>query len=194
MTAKLYQGSLHADVTISFKDQTPSWFVAGQLHNTQVAPLLQDLTGKTSKLQLTGRCDLGLNITTQGKKSAELLSHLSGSGRFALRDGSLEGIDLAFFVDTAAALINHDALPKRSSQGNTPFGQVTGTAIIKNGIVTTTDLSLDSPLYFAKGAGSIDLNNRSLDYRIDITAKAEAKTNKLLALDGKTYLCVSRAA
>lgn len=184
--ADLYQGALNTEAAVSLKEDSPTWQVKGKLDKVDIAGLLQGLSGKAPKLQVNGRGDLNWDVTTQGKKTEELLGHLNGKGRVNVSNGSLKGIDLAYFVNTAAALINKQPLPAKGSTGETPFGQLTGTAVIKDGILTTEDLALDSPLYSVKATGTMDLVNKTLDYHLDVSAKASKKTNKLLALYGKT--------
>lgn len=184
--ADLYQGDLNANMTVSLKESTPRLHSVGSLDKVQVVDLLKGFSGKASRLQFASRGDLHWDVTTQGKKTEELLSHLNGVGRVRLDKGSIKGIDLAYFMDTAAALINKEPLPTQTPNGETEFKQLTATVTIKDGVLSSNDLLLDSALYSIKAVGWVDLVNKTLDYHVDVSSKIQEKTNKLLALYGKT--------
>jgi uncharacterized protein involved in outer membrane biogenesis len=182
--ADLYQGHLNVDTTVSLQQAAPTLHIVGDAKGIDVAGFLKGLSGKTSKLQFNGRGDVSWNLTTQGKKTNELLGQLNGTGRFTVSKGSIKGINLAYFVNTAVALINKEPLPSGEPMGETEFGQITGTAIVRNGVITTNDLALEAPLYTAKATGTVDLVNQTLDYHVDVNSKVVDQ--KVVALAGKT--------
>ncbi|HSW71017.1 MAG TPA: AsmA family protein, partial [Gammaproteobacteria bacterium] len=164
LSADLYQGSLNAEATVFLKTPSPNLHVVGKLNQVALAELLEGLSGKSAKLQVKGRADLNWDVTTQGQKTEELLSHLNGSGQIQMAAGSLQGIDLAYFVNTAAALINKEPLPQHPpGGGETQFGQLSGTGLIKDGVISTNNLSLDSSFYTLKATGPLDLVNQTID-------------------------------
>lgn len=186
LSAKLYQGKLNSETRVFLKETPSRLQVQGTLNQVDAAGFLQGLSGKNSSLQLKGSSDVNWNITTQGKTRDELLNHLNGQARAKVSKGSIQGLDLDYFIQTAVALISREPLPSGASTGETQFTQLTGTAIIKDGILTTEDLTLDSPLYFTKAVGSVNLVDKTLDYHLDVSSKISEKSNKLLALYGKT--------
>jgi len=186
LRAKVYQGALNADATVFLNTADPNWHVIGKLDKVDIAALLKGFSGKSAKLQVNGSGDFSWDVTTQGKNTDDLLSHLNGSGRVQIDKGSLKGIDIDYFVNTAVALINNQPLPTRTAEGETTFGQLRGSAIIREGVITTNNLVLDSSFYMVEAVGSIDLVNKTLDYYLNVSSKLEEKTNKAaLALYGK---------
>jgi AsmA protein len=185
LTANFYQGILQSKVQISLKKASPVVQVVADLKNVDLASLMKSLSGEPGQLSFEGRATMTADVNTQGNKTEELLKHLNGSGSFSLDKGVMKGIDLAFYVETAAALINKQSLPTRLPHDQSEVGRLTGTAVIKNGVLYNTDLLLESPLFTTTGKGSINLVKKTLDYHLEVTPQAGQSNNALWALAGK---------
>jgi len=185
LTAQLYQGQLDSQATINLQQATPVMHITGNLNQVEVADLIKGLSGIVPKFELSGIANFSGDLTTKGKQKSELINQLNGQVGVAMSNGVVKGIDLAFYVNTAVALINKEPLPQKPENTQTEFGNLTGTAQVKDGIMTTNNLTLESPLFHASARGTIDLNNQSIDYHMDIISKIDPKANKLLALYGK---------
>lgn len=186
LTAELYQGNLSSGAKITMKQSSPNTHLLSNIQNVAFAQFIAGLSGKKAKLQLDGQANIAMDVTMNGKTQDELLQQLNGSGRLNLSHGVLRGIDISYYVETAAALVNKQNLPTRSPNNETAFGEVSGTGHIENGILYNNDLVLDSPLYTVKGKGSIDLINKTLNYHLEVVAKPGKVNEKLLGLYGKT--------
>ncbi|HLF67330.1 MAG TPA: AsmA family protein, partial [Gammaproteobacteria bacterium] len=179
--ADFYEGDLRSDASISFNQSPPVLHLAGGLRSINIAAVMKGLSGRAPKLNIDGKGNVTLDITTQGKRSDELLSKLNGTGKFNLDRGALRGVDIGYYMDTAVALVNKQPLPAKGPEDKTEFGQLTGTATIKDGIVHSNDLVLDAPRYVAKGSGTVNLTNNTIDYTLLVNAKPGQK-EKVLAL------------
>jgi len=184
--ANFYQGTVRGEATVSLKKPAPILHISSTLKNVDMASLTNDLLGKNAKLKISGTGNTTIDTNTTGKTTDELLAQLNGTGHFSLDKGLIHGIDIAFFVDTANALINHQSLPTQLPNNSTEFGQLTGTFTIKKGIVYNADLLLESPFYTTRGNGSVNLLNKTMDYHLEVTVKVGSTNNKILALAGKT--------
>lgn len=183
---EFYEGNLNSQASISLKQTPPVMHIATSLKNISMAALLTGLSGKPPTLQFDGRGNVIVDVTTSGKKADELLQKLNGTSRFNLDKGVIKGIDIDYLVQTAVALINNQPAPDHAATKQTEFGQLTGTAVITNGVAESNDTVIDTPLYTAKGSGSIDLVNKTLDYTLLVTVKAGKVTDKLQGVVGKT--------
>ncbi len=170
ISANMYHGSLSSQAKIDFNSATPHIAVQTTLKNIQSEPLIEDLTGKKQKLTLAGTATIETQLTTSGMESKSILSHLNGNSHFNFDNGSLVGIDLGYLVDSAYALIKKQPTPS-NNQNKTNFGNLSGSAMIQNGILSNQDLVLDSPRFMTKGSGTIDLVNQKMNYTLEITVK-----------------------
>jgi AsmA protein len=174
ITAALYQGDIQSQAKINFTSAVPKISLDAKLTNLQAEPLLQDLSGDSSKLKLKGAATIDLQITTSGLATQAILKNLNGNGRFSFKNGVLEGIDLAYLVDSAYALVQKQAATTQNTN-STEFGDLNGSAVITNGVVNNNDLYLNSPRFETKGQGSIDLVNQQINYLLQTVSKDAAK-------------------
>lgn len=164
ITASLYQGALTASLTVTQPDQL-YWQGKLALDNVEIKPLLQDMQAQPSKLMLNGKAQADIEIDTHGDSQDVLLKSLNGHGKFAIKDGVLEGIDLRFWLETANAMINKEAaLPVNT--GQTPYQSFTGTLQIQSGVVKTEDVLLYAPSLTVKGQGDIVLSSNTLNFQL----------------------------
>ena len=139
--------------------------VGGDLSASGVAvqPLLKDAAGYE---RLTGTGVMAVKFLGSGKSMADIMSGLSGQGRFAFNDGALIGLDLAGMLRSLD--VNYVGEGQK-----TIFDAVTGSFVIDGGVLTNDDLALAGPLVSATGAGSVGIGTRTLDYRVVPSALAK---------------------
>jgi AsmA protein len=173
MTANFYQGKLQSHVSIHFNSSLPEMNAEGKLYGVEMKPLLDDVGGeKRQTLSLSGIADLNVNLTSQGKDKNNILRHLNGNMHFSLNRGVLSGIDVGYFIDMARAFVNQKSNTTQNT-GKTDFGQLTGDAVIVQGVLQNDNLLLNASQFTGKGEGKINLVNRGIDYRL------QAYINKL---------------
>ena len=80
-----------------------------------------------------------------------------------LRDGAVLGINIAGMLRQIMTL---GLDPGANQQQRTDFAEAGGSFKIQNGILRNEDLFLRAPVLRLDGAGSIDLPQRTVDYRI----------------------------
>lgn len=185
VTADFYQGHLRGDARVIFNQSSPLITISAALDNVDLASLIQAASGKNIQIYFEGKANLNADLAMKGRNAEQLLRQLNGNSRFSIDRGMIKGIDVGFYLETANALINKQPLPKRLPGNQTEFGQLTGTATIKNGIIYNNDLQLESPFYTATGKGFVNLVNRTLDYYLAVTVKAGAQ-QELAALTNKS--------
>ena len=135
-----------------------------RLSDMSIQPLLSDLADY-QRLIGTGRLDL--QFLGVGNSLDAIMKSLSGSGSLALRDGELRGLDLA------GMLRNFDS-SYEGSGSKTIFDTITASFSIAGGILSNSDLSISAPVASATGAGTVDIGNKRLNYRVVPTALAGA--------------------
>jgi len=170
MSASLYGGSLAG--ALSASASTPPRFAAKQtLRNIQLGPLLKDAIDKNP---VDGKGDVALDLSATGATVSQLKRGLNGTASLMLKDGAINGINLAAALRDAKAKIGlgqAQAAPHQgsaSAQEKTDFTELSGSFRIANGVAHNDDLSAKTPLFRLGGSGDINLGESSLDY----TAKA----------------------
>ncbi len=170
VTAKLYQGSLTGQTLVNLNSSVPQITLHAKLANVQAEPLMEDLGGKDQKIKIAGLANFEMQVTTAGTDPKTLLQNLNGVSQFTFNNGALIGIDLGYLVDSAYALVKRQPMTATNSN-QTNFGTLTGTAVIRSGVINNNDLSADTPRFAIRGAGTIDLVNQKMDYALQTNIK-----------------------
>lgn len=157
----LYDGMITGDVTVDARAATPVLSKTVTLSGVQALPLLTDAAGFD---RLEGRGDASISVTASGNSQKQMIRNLNGNGDFGFRDGAIIGINIGAMVrNVATAFLDASA----TERAKTDFAELTGTVDIKNGVLTNTDLSLLAPVLRVSGAGSTDINTRTVNYRVE---------------------------
>jgi AsmA protein len=125
--------------------------------------LLAALEALTGRGRFDGQADLQLALAAKGTNQRELVRSLGGDGKVLLRDGAILGINIAGMLRQIMTLGLNAAA---TQQQRTDFAEAGGSFRIQSGILRNDDLYLRAPILRLEGAGSIDLPQRMLDYRI----------------------------
>ncbi len=174
-SAELYKGQWLSNIALNAQGNVPVIQVNEALNHVQVAELYGAFSSST-KLKLTGTADLKANVTTSGNDSQSLIQKLNGTGQFAVKNGSLKGVDVGYQLDRAVALVKKQPMPQAPANDETPFGNLTGTLQIKNGQINNQDLLLQSNALKVTGKGYVNLANQQLHYELD-SAVLQAGSN-----------------
>jgi AsmA protein len=158
---ELYSGSGTGKIGLDGSGAAPVLQADFDLAKVQAEPLLRDSMDMD---RLSGNLNGNITVAGHGRSQRELIGNLNGKGAVHFADGSIKGIDIGALVHNAVT-----ALIDSSSQKNdqTAFSEMGGTFTITNGIVDNKDLELKSPLLRVAGAGTIDLPQRTVNYRIE---------------------------
>ncbi|MEQ1705806.1 MAG: AsmA-like C-terminal region-containing protein, partial [Rickettsiales bacterium] len=101
-------------------------------------------------------------ITGHGASQRDIVSSLNGKGNIKVNDGEIRGVNIAQLVSNAKAMVTG----ADTSGDKTKFSELSGTYTIAQGIVKNDDLAMKAPLLRLKGAGTVDLPNRYVNYRL----------------------------
>jgi AsmA protein len=155
----LYQGKGQGKFTVDGSGATPAIAMNFNLSGVAIQPLAKD-TADFDKLSGTG--SVVIDVTGHGKSQREIVNSLGGKGSLNLANGKIQGVNLVAFVKNTA-----QALTSAIGGNNaTDFGALTGTYTITNGILKNNDLKLTSPEVPMTGAGTVDLPQRTVNYRV----------------------------
>ncbi len=155
----LYQGKGEGKVVVDSSATTPTVAAAFDLTGVAIQPLLRDAVDFK---RLTGVGGLTFDVSGHGASERDIVGSLNGKGSLNLADGKIDGVNfIAFMKNVASAMAGG-----QGGANQTPFGALTGTYVISDGILRNDDLKLDSPELPMTGAGTVDLPQRQVDYRL----------------------------
>jgi len=155
----LYQGKGTGKVVVDGSGATPAVAMDFDLSGVAIQPLL---SAAANFSHLTGSGNLALDVSGHGKSERDIISSLDGKGNLNLANGKIEGVNLIAFMKNVASA----ATGGQGGGNETSFGSLTGTYTITNGILHNNDLKLTSPEIPMSGAGTVDLPQRRVDYKL----------------------------
>jgi AsmA protein len=162
VSARLYEGAFSGATTFNMRQTVPTFHLKGNFKDIAVQPLLSDLKGYK---RIFGMGNLKIDLVSRGLSA----SSLNGSMSFNIKNGVLKGIDVVYLMKLGTAVaFKRQVPPLPQGLGQTDFGDLTGTASIKNGVIYNNDLRLISEEFEGIGRGTIDLVAQKMDYNLDV--------------------------
>jgi len=176
--AQLYGGQYSGDVRLTARGDAVSVSMNEKVTQVQAGALLGDALDAS---RISGAANIELRLNGAGKTLGAMRRTLSGDLVFRFDDGYIEGIDLWYEIRRAKALFGKAAPPTASKPARTAYSDIRGTAVVKDGIVTSNDLSAVMPFLQLSGEGEINLVDATVDYRVnavvlkkpEVTAEAQ---------------------
>jgi AsmA protein len=158
----MYQGNVSGTGRVNVQKESPQTNINLDAKNIQVGPLLKDVLQKDF---LEGAANARLTLAMAGDDEAMIKKTLNGEGQVLFNDGAIVGIDLAGMVRNVKAAFGLEQKP--AERPRTDFSELNAPFTIVNGVVNTPETSLKSPLLRLVAAGSANLVNETLDFRVE---------------------------
>jgi AsmA protein len=155
---ELYRGSAKGRVELDAGAAAPALAMKLSVSQVQVEPLLRAAAGMD---RLSGTGSFEINVTGSGRSERDLIASLDGKCSLNIVKGALKGADLVALVQSAAAPITGG-----NAGGETQFSSLSATYTIAKGVMRNSDLKMKTLAIPMEGAGTIDLPQRSVDYRL----------------------------
>jgi AsmA protein len=155
----LYQGKGQGKLAADGSGATPAIAMNFDLSSVAIQPLAKDVADFD---RLSGTGSVVIDVSGRGKSQREIVGSLGGKGSLNLANGNIEGVNLVAFVENTASALTSAV----GGNNKTDFGALTGTYTITNGILKNNDLKLTSPEVPMTGAGTVDLPQRQVNYRV----------------------------
>jgi len=167
---KMYQGSADGNVLLNVAGDTPKSDLDLKISDVQVNPFLKDVLAKDF-LEGSTHADIQLSMT--GDQPDQIKKTLNGKGDLRFNDGAIVGIDLAAMARNIGSAFG--LAQKSAERPRTDFTELSMPFTVKNGVADTPETSLKSPFIRIVAAGTADLVNETLDFRVDPKAVASLK-------------------
>ena len=177
LKANLYSGRFQGSSQIKFAPQN-QYQIKGQLDQVNIQALLSDLKNIQ---KISGSAHATLNLSTVGNNASMLKQNLNGTINIDLQKGALHGVDVEYYLNKAQVLAKK--LPADTAMidhKKTPFDKLTGNFTFQNGLISNQDLQGFSSFYDLSGAGTIDLKQEQIQYKLKaISLKSDGSQRKL---------------
>ena len=161
---RLYGGQGVVTMVVNARQSTPRYSMRADISALEALPFLTAAAG-FDRLQGLGR--LQLDLTGTGASPAALMRSLDGTGSFNFADGAIVGVNLAQVIRTVQQAIQTGSLPSGfADTQQTDFSALTGSFNVRQGVAQNLDLTMLSPLLRVEGAGTLNLAEQMIDYRL----------------------------
>jgi len=157
----MYGGTLQISSRVDRAANPPRFTATVQMRNLDVAKVLDVSPAARGKMGGIGELDLNL----LGGLSGAWKKTLSGTGKFAVRNGHLPGVNLAGAAQSVAKM--------GGVGGDTPFTVIEGDINIADQRVSSKQIHLDSSVGTVDLRGSVGLDG-SLDYQGQVSVNPGA--------------------
>jgi AsmA protein len=165
-TASLYGGKYGGDIGVTVGKTDARMTIAQHIDAADLGPLGKDLLGAQ---YFTGVGDVKLDLVATGSNLGQMRRGLDGNVSFAVKNGSLEGVDLWYELRRVRAVIDKSESPPRPpGPRRTAFASLSATGDVKDALLTNKDLKGVLDFMTITGTGTVNL----LDDKIDLDLKA----------------------
>ncbi|SFO65486.1 AsmA family protein [Cohaesibacter marisflavi] len=140
-----------------------------RVENAALAPLVWQRDGRSVA---RGQLDVNLDVESQGRSMAGLVSGLSGTGTFTLKDATLNYLNPSAFAQVIRAVdagmeLNDEEIRNtfvsHMDAGSTEVSSVEGTFVIAGGALRANNIEADADILQSRGNLVVDLSNQTLD-------------------------------
>ena len=160
--ASMYDGGLVSAMSLDATGNTPRFGFQADLSKVESDPLLQDLRQADSPM--SGNANFSADITTTGDSVNALKAGLNGNFDAKFLDGSINGINIGYELRRAKALFNQQSVTEEEKAVKTDFSSLSISGVFNDGVLTSNDLDMRSPLLRLSGQGTVDLPKEYVDY------------------------------
>ncbi|MGR5095496.1 AsmA family protein [Vibrio maritimus] len=162
-SSELYSGSITAKGKLDARQSPATYSAVKRIKGVKVQPLLKDVADN-DKLEGTGNIDV--NVKGKGLAPTAMKKNLSGTVKINFADGAVNGINVAQMIRENYARFKGQSLDGQQGPQKTDFSAMKATLNLANGVVSTKDMTAESPLLRIQGEGSANYVNETADFLV----------------------------
>jgi len=176
---KLYSGSYTGATRINVQRKVPVISLNERLKNVQLEPLLTDMK-PDSPAKIKGAANIMAKLSIHGNTVPAVKSTLAGNLSFSVKHGAVRGFNVQKMIDLGRLVSSDRKMQTSYANEQTLFSTLQGTATIHNGLVNNPDFLLESSTVEVKGAGTANLVNDALNYKVKAKLKTGANSKSIV--------------
>jgi AsmA protein len=166
----LYNGSFEVTGNYDARPEVPLASAQTRIVKVPVEHFIQS-QGTTPPLR--GLLNLTSDVTAKGNSEKALVESLNGTASFALNDGVLVNANLEQQLCRGISTLNRKTLSGEPRGKDTPFQQLNGNLVFRNGVASNPDLKVRTPGLSVNGDGDIDLRVMGMNYRVGVIIEGD---------------------
>jgi AsmA protein len=170
----LYNGSFEAKGTVDVRPAVPQLGVNTKINRVPVEHLIK-AEGKEQTPPVKGLLTLTSDLTATGNSQKALVDTLNGSANFTINDGVLVNANLEQQLCQAIATLNRKTLSGEPRGKDTPFEELRGSLVVRNGVASNPDLKARIPGLTVNGHGDLDLRVLGMDYNVGVVVEGDQR-------------------
>ncbi|NIX92337.1 AsmA family protein [Pseudomonas fulva] len=170
----LYNGTFEAKGTVDVRPAVPQLGVNARIQRVPVEHFIKtDDKDKTPPVK--GLLTLSSDLTATGNSQKALVDTLNGTANFTINDGVLVNANLEQQLCQAIATLNRKSLSGEPRGKDTPFQELRGSVVIRNGVASNPDLKVRIPGLTVNGHGDVDLRVLGMDYNVGVIVEGDQR-------------------
>lgn len=170
----LYNGTFEAKGTVDVRPAVPQLGVNTRIQRVPVEHFTKtDDKDKTPPVK--GLLTLSSDLTATGNSQKALVDTLNGTANFTINDGVLVNANLEQQLCQAIATLNRKSLSGEPRGKDTPFQELRGSVVIRNGVASNPDLKVRIPGLTVNGHGDVDLRVLGMDYNVGVIVEGDQR-------------------
>ncbi|MFM2667795.1 AsmA family protein [Vibrio mediterranei] len=162
-SSQLYSGSITAKAKLDARKSPASYSAVKRIKGVKVQPLLKDVANN-DMLEGTGNIDV--NVTGRSLTPTGIKKNLAGTVKINFADGAVNGINVAQIIRENYARFKGQSVEAEKGPKKTDFSAMKATLKLAKGVVSTKDMSAESPLLRIQGEGSANYINETVDFLV----------------------------
>lgn len=170
----LYNGSFDAKGTVDVRPAVPQIGIGTKINRVPVEHFIK-AEGKEQAPPVKGLLTLSSDLTATGNSQKALIDTLNGAANFTINDGVLVNANLEQQLCQAIATLNRKSLSGEPRGKDTPFEELRGSLVIRNGVASNPDLKARIPGLTVNGQGDLDLRVLGMDYNVGVIVEGDQR-------------------
>ncbi|WDY57744.1 AsmA family protein [Pseudomonas sp. PSKL.D1] len=170
----LYDGTFEAKGTVDVRPAVPQLGVNTKINRVPVEHFIK-AEGKEQTPPVKGLLTLNSDLTATGNSQKALVDTLNGSANFTINDGVLVNANLEQQLCQAIAILNRKSLSGEPRGKDTPFQELRGSLVVRNGVASNPDLKARIPGLTVNGNGDLDLRVLGMDYNVGVVVEGDQR-------------------
>jgi AsmA protein len=174
LRGELYNGTFEAKGTVDVRPAVPQLGVNTNIQRVPVEHFIKT-EGKDQVPPVKGLLTLTSDLTASGNSQKALVGTLNGSANFTINDGVLVNANLEQQLCQAIATLNRKTLSGEPRGKDTPFQELRGSLVVRNGVASNPDLKARIPGLTVNGHGDLDLRVLGMDYNVGVIVEGDQR-------------------
>ncbi|TLP61882.1 MULTISPECIES: AsmA family protein [Pseudomonas] len=170
----LYNGSFEAKGSVDVRPAVPQLGINTKINRVPVEHFIKRESPDQAP-PVKGLLTLASDLTATGNSQKTLVDTLNGTASFTINDGVLVNANLEQQLCQAIATLNRKQLSGEPRGKDTPFQELRGSLVIRNGVASNPDLKARIPGLTVNGNGDLDLRVLGMDYNVGVVVEGDQR-------------------